>query len=242
MVNRHNLVFKNSSKVFAALRATILAAVVLVLFPLSSNGQSSWYEEEPSRIFHGGLVAGGNFTQVDGDNYAGYGKTGLNAGAIVFTHFTGSAAASLEILYAQKGARASHAKRSLGNGNYIIESYRIGLNYAEVPILLHYYDKRKNYFGAGMSYSQLINNTEEATTTPGLPNNVDLEKQYPFKKYDLNFIIGANVKVYKGLYLNARFAYSVIPVRKNENVNPILGRAEQYNNIVTLRLMYLFNK
>ena len=61
-----------------------------------------------------------------------------------------------------------------------------------------------------------------------------------FRKADLNLILGGNLHLIKGLFLNLRFQYSLIPIRTKENINLDYGRAEQYNNLFTLRLMYLF--
>jgi hypothetical protein len=215
--------------------AFILISLVLSSFPLLSNAQS-WYEEE-QRTFYGGLIAGGNFTQVDGDRFAGYHKVGMNVGAIVYSQFANHLAASLEILYTQKGARG-HRPQISALSTYDVQQYRINLNYAEVPIQLHYFDKRKSHFGAGFSYSQLISSSETVTTLPAFPTNVDLDREYPFRKFDINFIIGGNLKLYKGLYLNPRFQYSLLTIRKT--AHPELGRAEQFNNIWAIRLMYLF--
>jgi hypothetical protein len=50
--------------------------------------------------------------------------------------------------------------------------------------------------------------------------------------------VGGSLKLVKGLHLNLRFQYSLLPVRKT--IYPELGRAEQYNNVWTFRLVYLF--
>src|SRR4051812_5672132 len=85
----------------------IIFATVLSLFACEkARAQSSYYVEE-QRKFYGGPVMGANLTQVDGDKFAGYNKAGLNVGGIVYIQFSTHIAASLEILYAQKGARAT---------------------------------------------------------------------------------------------------------------------------------------
>src|SRR5690606_17623874 len=87
--------------------------IFMILLPELSRAQnpSSFYEEEP-RTFYGGLLLGSNFTQVDGDNFAGYHKVGLNAGGIVYTHLGEKVAASMEILFSQKGSRSNKAQAS----------------------------------------------------------------------------------------------------------------------------------
>lgn len=201
----------------------------------TSSAQSNYYIEDP-RTFYGGIIAGGNFTQVDGDNFAGYHKVGINAGGIVYAQLANHLAASIEILYSQKGSRANQIGFSSGNA-YEIQKYDINLNYAEVPIQLNYFDKRKSHFGAGFSYAQLISSKENIISNPTLPPGVDLNN-YPFRKFDINFLVGGSLHIWEGLFLNLRFQYSMLPVR--QNVYPGFGRAEQYNNMWTLRMMYLF--
>jgi len=196
----------------------------------------SYYVEDP-RTFYGGLLVGGNFTQVDGDRFAGYHKVGLNVGGIVYAQFAEHVAGSIEILFSQKGSRA-HKTQPTTSQAYNILKYNIDLNYAEVPIMINYFDKRKSHFGAGFSYSQLISTKETVETDPPFPTTTIKLEDYPFQKMDINFLIGFNLHLVKGLFLNGRFQYSVVPIRKN--VYPEFGRNEQFNNMWVMRLMYLF--
>lgn len=220
--------------------AFVITALVWSSFgtKLKAQNPSNYYVEDP-RTFYAGVLLGGNFTQVDGDSYAGYHKVGLNLGGIVYTHLGEHLAVSLEILFSQKGARG-HRSMESGAGT-LINSYRSDLNYAEIPIQINYFDKRRSHFGGGFSYSQMITAKETLETDPPNiptnPNYVNLE-QYPFKKSDINFVLGGNLHLWKGLFLNARFQYSLISIRKN--IPPGYGRAEQFNNMWTVRLMYLF--
>ncbi len=204
----------------------------------SAQNPSNYYIEDP-RTFYGGLLLGTNFSQVDGDSYAGYHKVGLNAGGIIYMHIAPNLAASMELLFSQKGARGHKAQES--GVHTLITAYKIQLNYAEIPVQLNYFDKRKSHFGGGFSYSRLISASETLETNPpnmpGSAGYLDLS-QYPFEKSDINFILGGNLKLWKGLFLNVRFQYSLIPIRRN--IPPGYGRAEQFNNMWTVRLMYLF--
>lgn len=214
----------------------IASSIFLSVLFNNALAQSNYYEDNP-RTFYGGVVFGGNFTQVDGDNYAGYRKVGLNAGGIVYVQMAEHIAPSLEILYSQKGAHGHKAQPSNSRAFDILK-YDIKLNYAEIPVMLNYFDKRKSHFGAGFSYSQLISSKETATTNNVKFNDTMKFDRYPFKKMDLNFVIGGQLHLVKGLFLNVRFQYSLVPVRKK--IFPEFGRAEQYNNAWVMRLMYLF--
>src|SRR5690606_35404059 len=117
-----------------------------------------------------------------------------------------------------------------GNGA-IISKYRIDLNYAEIPLQINYFDKRRSHFGGGLSYSQLVSSKEEIIAA-GQQVNTDTLK---FRKADLNLVVGGNLHLIKGLFLHLRFQYSLIPIRTKENINLNYGRAEQYNNLFAVR-------
>jgi hypothetical protein len=225
----------DKSRKFAAL---IVITIILTGFfnkglAQEDDGEPHGYYVEQPRTFYGGLTAGANFSQVDGDYFAGYNKVGVNVGGIVYAQLEKHIAASLEILYSQKGSKST-GPREVDNGSYITD-YGINLNYAEIPVMINYFDKRKSHFGAGLSYSRLTSSSEDLFTSPA--NNVDLSK-YPFKSSDLNAVAGFELHLVKGLFLNVRFQYSLTPVRSN--VLPDYSRSSQYNNLFVFRLMYLF--
>jgi hypothetical protein len=219
---------------------TLLAMGVLATGRAVAQNPDSYYDEV-QRTFYGGLILGANFSQVDGDNYAGYHRVGVNAGGIVYTRFDEHLAASIEILYSQKGSHSQ--KEQEGPSGSYIKSYDVRLNYAEVPLQLCYFDKRKSHFGAGIAISRLVSVKEEGEAIIPGGGTVDFD-QYPFKKMDYNFIVGGSLHLVKGLFLTARFQYSLVPIRKGTigvELPPYFsGRGEQYNNMWTVRMMYLF--
>lgn len=215
-------------------KLTLLSTVFIMAIINSVNAQS--YYVEDNNTFYGGLIGGATFTQVDGDNFAGYSKTGLTVGGIVYAELAHKLAASVEILYTQKGSKSNKTQAS-NNHVYLIKNYKINLNYAEVPIMLNYFDRRKSHFGAGFSYSRLISYKESAVTQPTLPDTLNLDN-YPFKKYDINFVLSGSLHLYKGFFLTYRFQYSLVPIRTK--IYKEFGRAQQFNNMHVLRLMYIF--
>ncbi len=216
--------------------ATILSVILLlnsIFLKTKAQNPSYYYLEEP-KLFTGGLVAGVNLCQVDGDKYAGYFKSGVNAGAVLYARLNEKLSLSMELLFVQKGAR-SNFRQSSSSKIYTIVSQNINLNYAEIPVLIHLHDKRKSHVGLGLSYAQLISANENIRTSPDAAYD---PSKYPFLKRDINFIVSGNLHLIKGLYGNIRFQYSVIPIRKN--VDYEFARAHQYNNLWVIRLMYLF--
>ncbi len=215
----------------------LLAGLYLLLFAsLPVSGQISFFGEEP-KVFTGGLLLGLNFTQVDGDTYYGYHKVGLNVGGIVYVHFTKSFSASMELLYTQKGSRGEAIIESPAIGTYVTK-YFMNLNYVEVPVLLHYTIHRYD-IEAGVSYGYLVKSDEWVLADQ--PVNIDPVAN-AFNKTDLEYVFGLSAKLYKNLYANARFQYSVGSVRPPERIPYRYGYGNdgQQNNMVSLRLMYLF--
>jgi len=235
-----NAVSMNKSRKFAAL---ILITVILSLFhgqaiAQDDDEEQGMYLEQP-KLFYGGLVGGASFSQVDGDYFAGYHKFGINAGPILYAQVAKHVALSIEILYAQRGSKSSLGKQSPKQATVYLADYGINLNYAEIPLMINYFDKQKSHFGLGVSYSRLVNSKETLTTdSANIVTNHDFNTLYPFKKNAFDFVAGAELHLWKGLYLNVRFQYSLVPVR--DQLPPdTYARANQYSNSWTVRLMYL---
>src|SRR5665811_2045188 len=77
--------------------------------------------------FEGGLLAGFNASQVEGDTYKGYNKPGILAGLYVETDVAPAVFIAMEIKYSQKGARN---KVTIKNP----EKYIMRLGYIDVPV------------------------------------------------------------------------------------------------------------
>ena len=230
----------NKSRKFAAL---LIITVILIAFGSAAHAQDDdgephgLYVEQP-RVFYGGLIIGANFAQVDGDYFAGYHKIGLNVGGIVYAQVAKHVALSMEILYSQKGSKSNIPEPSLTLPNTYIIKYGINLNYAEIPIMINYFDKRKSHFGVGVSYGRLVSSSETLQVDSSKAiRNIDLNNKYPFTPNAFDLLAGFELHLWKGLFLNVRFQYSLVPIRTN--LPPDYSRADQYNNLWVVRLMYL---
>ncbi len=235
----------NKSRKFAAL---LIIAIISSVFPVALHAQDEDDDEphglylEEKKVFYGGLVAGGNFAQVDGDWFAGYRKMGVNAGAIVYAQLAKHIALSLEILYSQKGSRSKLGQYSPRDHSIYIAKYGINLNYAEIPLMINYFDKRKSHFGLGVSYGRLVSSKETVEiitdTIRNVVTSLDFNGQYPFKKDAFDFLAGVELHLWKGLFLNIRFQYSLMPIR-SQIPPPAYARSDQSNNLWAVRVMYL---
>ncbi len=210
--------------------------ILSITFCVAASAQSNYFVEDP-KVFNGGLVLGMNFTQVDGDNFFGYHRVGLSVGGMVYVHFTKSLGASMELLYSQKGSRGEDIVESPTMGTYVTK-YFMNLNYVEVPVTLHLmihnFDAE-----AGVSYAYLVRSGEWVLADQ--PVNIDPVSN-AFSKTDLEYTFGLGRKLYKKLFVNVRFQYSITSIRPADRI-PLgygYGNQGQFNNMFSLRFMYVF--
>jgi len=185
----------------------------------------------------GAVSLGMNLTQVDGDDFFGFNKVGLNVGPMVIVPFGKNKnwSASMELLYSQKGSKH--------NGSADFTDYRLIQDYAEIPVLVHFTDKKLISGGLGFSYGQLINYKETKN------NFYDTLYQYQtgLSNYDISVIADIQIRIWSKLWANLRYQYSMKSNRTVIIDNPFLyprspETRKQYNNVITLRLTWVFNQ
>lgn len=180
----------------------------------------------------GGLLFGGNASQVDGDRIYGFYKFGWNVGATAIIPVYKTFSVNTEILYSQKGSYQYALSADSING-----AYKLVLNYAEAPIYLNYYDPRgKISIGTGLAYGRVVKFREWI---------YNVEKKYaasemPYNKSNIDWFINAYYPIYRGLKLNLRYSYSIAKIRDREFSDG--GTRKQYHNFITLRIMYIFGE
>ena len=198
----------------------------------------------------GEVFAGINLSQVDGDEIYGFDKVGLNTGvgAIlpIGKHFT----FSVETQYSQKGSVQGEQyadtvfNPNTGMDEFWTGEYKLKLDYLEVPVLFHFTDKLISA-GLGISYGRLVNVKEyehgNLVTTTTL-------NEGPYDKNDYNFLVDINFRIHKKISkfkFNVRYTYSIDKIRTRDFYNKLYeytGTRDQYNNLVSLRLIYVFNE
>jgi hypothetical protein len=186
-----------------------------------------------AQTFKGGLAAGINFTQIDGDAIAGYTKLGVSAGVMSDIALSDHWSIALELLYAQKGSASSYALTS-----YFGVPFKIKLHYADIPILAKYHDAIGGLtFGAGVSVNRLIayqyleedNDLTDVFDATDKMNDWDLQA------------LGEITYMFSPVWgLSMRAAYSVLPIR-TDCANSLLRNCAQVNNVLTLRTIFLFS-
>ncbi len=191
-------------------------------------------DEEVTRRFFGGIIVGGNASQVTGDYLQGYRHFGINAGAVTYIKFNKTVALSLELLYSVKGSKPGNQEVPFrAANNTIIRKYYIDLPYAEVPLMFHLFDKYNSSLGVGLSYARLFNAKEQVDSV----NNAIL---HPYKKNDVNIAFNASLALYKKkLFWQFRFTHSLSTIRMTPDLN-LFHRAEQSNKVLSSSVLWLF--
>jgi hypothetical protein len=165
--------------------------------------------------FKGGVVAGINGCQVDGDNHAGYNKLGLMAGAFVAYPLSENFDLQMELKYMGKGAKKKTTAIDLSQ-------YKSSLNYIDIPVLLRLNTRIKIGWEMGLSFNYLFSSSEE-------DENGDLppEGSMDFKPFELSYLIGVKYDLTTKWSAGLRYSYSLLS---------IVNDSKAYNNLFSLGL------
>jgi hypothetical protein len=141
----------------------------------------------------------------------------------------------MELLYSQKG--------SYHHGSTDTTDFKMTLDYAEVPVLIRFTDKKIISGGVGFSYGQLINYKETKN------NFFDSLFQYQdnLSNSDFSIIGDFQIRLWSKLWANVRYQYSLLSLRTVLVTDPrtyprTSFTREQYNNVISIRLTWVFNQ
>ena len=186
-----------------------LIPVLLVLFTAQLSAQT----------FQASVLAGANFSQIDGDMLFGFHKVGANAGLRVVAVLDERWRIGPEILFSQQGA-----KRNV-NASLFDE---FDLTTLEVPLMVYYKDWRLTG-EAGFSYQRLINYTVIDAA------GQDISEAAPLNDNLFAFKVGVTFFFTPNWGLNFRWSKHVADIDVNDSVARTLkGRT------ISLRAVYTF--
>lgn len=183
--------------------------------------------------FKGGIKAGFNLSQIDGDKLAGYHKGGLIFGAYVNRKLNSRLNLQMEMIYINKGSKLGTNPEK---GQY--DYFRIAADYIEVPVLLQFWvEKIQSNFEAGLTFSTLISTKQEDQY--GEVNLIG-----DFKRFGMGYLLGFNYQFGDQLSGTARFAYSIIPVGKDNKVQTRLWASYggSYHHLLEFTLNYYLQR
>jgi hypothetical protein len=225
------------------------AYIILLLFCITITTNNAF-----SQRIKGEIIAGMNFSQVDGDECYGFHKLGMNMGLGAVVPLGKNFSFSIETLYNQKGAYQGKQYEDqvidTATGQVIAEyngMYKLKLDYLEVPVLIQYTDKEIFTAGVGFSYGRLVNVKEWEHDTLNLKTTLN---SGIYDRTDYNVLVDLQMRIHKKIprwKLNVRYAYSISKIRTRDfyTVPPpgeLYSTRDQYNNLLSLRLIYVFNE
>lgn len=171
--------------------------------------------------FEGGLVAGFNLSQIDGDKLAGFNKIGVTAGGKVGAILTDRWQLSLELLFSQQGASRTRSDDPSSAFD------KIRLNYVEVPVMINF-KEWKFHVNAGVSYARLID--FEVIDFTG----VDISDQQDFNENLFSLAIGAIYYFNEDVGFEVRWNRALTDLQAQETASTFIGRT------ISVKMIYLF--
>ncbi len=193
--------------------------------------------------------AGLNLSQIDGDQAYGYDRIGLHAGigAIVPVYQKGNfdIEIAIEAAFNQRGSH--QAQQFVETENGITGEYDIYMSYLETPLMIYFTDKQITSFGIGMSIGKLsyLKEYEHGKETD---INISYQGEDKYNLYDFCILAELKFRIHEKLKMGLRYQYSMLPIRERDynlvNGEPDIEwqNVKQYNNVITARLIYVFNE
>ena len=178
--------------------------------------------------FEGGVLAGLNASQVDGDGYSGYKKPGIVAGGYVLTHFSRTVFSGMEIKFAQKGSRKNPDPKKEDQ-----TIYKMRLNYIDLPLYLGVHTSENTSILAGLSAGYLMSGTEYDNY-----EKFPAEDQHAFNDFDIQGFLGFRFQMTDRLFIDLRGAYSLLPIREKPGETVSYWTDSQFSNLLSTTLLY----
>lgn len=187
--------------------------------------------------FKGFVTAGLTSSQISGDGFYGYGQFGVYAGVGVRTDLSDVLSLSGQLAFNQKGARKYQ--------NNDFTTYRLRVNYIEVPIIIHYTIQEWS-IGSGLGFNYRINHRERSMFG-------DITPVRTFKSFEFAFYFRVDYELNEHLTIGINYQNSILPVRDHSSTqvfppnnfilgdwhNNLLDRG-QYFSSITLSGIYFF--
>lgn len=162
--------------------------------------------------FEGGLLCGISASQIDGDDYGGYHKIGLTAGAFLKRELGDNWLTQFEMRYMQKGA-------AWYEGDYIIT-----LNYIELPFLVQKKIKEKYIPELGIAPSVFVYGINAS-------NHIKSRLEH-YRKFNMDIRLGMNYQVTAHFSGSFQYLRSVLPIARYKS--SYISRNEWGHSIVFL--------
>jgi len=174
------------------------------------------------------LLLGANFSQVDGDQFGGYNKLGLNTGIQINRLINSDWESAFEIRYSMKGSKKVTDPEAPPT-----PTLDLNYHYLEVPILVKYLGWGKIEPFGGLSLGVNVFNERD--------DNGIKSKEPELKNTEIGFHLGGSYSVNSRTNIELRHSYSLFSIRNDSMVanSPSLwGRVGWFNRLFTLGISY----
>ena len=195
--------------------------------------------------FFGGLILGGDVSQVGGDARGGYNKIGLVGGAFAGLNLSSDFDVQMELKYIQKGSYSTEVENWPAFDPFLIK-----LDYIDLPIVFAYNLNKVNIndinmkwlkFELGLSFDFLINYKQEI-------QGVVVKESNPWNKVVLNTVVGVSVCVKDNFEIGLRAVDSMTSICKSSKyqysngnviyIRRLFGRYGMFNDILQLAVFW----
>ena len=218
---------------------------ILVCACLIFNFQSSIFNSVKAQRIHGFVSSGATFSQIEGDELKGFRKWGYTGGVGAIASITKNNNWHLSV-------EAAYARRGSYNNTGDPYSLSLPLDYVDIPFMVHWRDPWGGmYIGLGLNYSRLVQQPHgiiKYSPSYFCPDTTDMR----FLSNDLLIAADIRFPIWKGLWLNIRWMYSIVAIKKDwqftefkgvdseGNPLPVRWTNDCYNNTLSFRLLWQF--
>ena len=198
-----------------------------------------------SQEFFGGLILGGNVSQVSGDARGGYHKMGMLGGGFAGLKLSDDFDVQIELKYIQKGSLSNDVENRPATDPFLIK-----LDYVDLPIVFSYNLNKVNINDVnlswlklefGLSLDVLVNARQEIQGVAVVANN-------PWRRIVANTLLGVRVSLSENFEVGLRTVDAMTSVCKsskmpynNGNVNYVrrlLGSYGMFNDVLQLAVFW----
>lgn len=195
--------------------------------------------------FFGGLILGGDVSQVGGDARGGYNKLGLVGGAFAGLKLSEDLDVQMELKYIQKGSYSTDVEN-----RPVFDPFLIKLDCIDMPIVFAYNLNKINIndinmkwlkLELGVSFDVLLKARQEI-------QGVVVQASDPWKRVVFNTVVGVRVNVKENLEIGIRAIDSMTSICKtsrypysNGNIaytRRLFGRYGMFNDVLQLAVFW----
>lgn len=181
-----------------------------------------------AQLFRAGVVAGMNWSQIEGDNIGGFTKPGLYTGLLSEMSLARNWALSLEILYSQKGSSSNLTTSGI--------DFRLVYDYVDLPLLVKFRDPKGGLtFGAGLSMGRLLRYKyveEKVDRSDAYYGN------YLPKRSNYEYLLEGSYQISDIWSVGVRWNRSFLSFRTDPNSG---FRGGQFHHYISLRTAFVFS-